>query len=270
MIDLSEPVIGIYFGVVGAILGAVLGSFLNCFAWRIAHDEKITKGRSHCPHCGHVLQPWELIPVVSWIIQGGKCRSCKTKISPRYLIAELFLAGMFVWTIFTDGITIRCLRDLIFLCVLFTISLVDLEIYIIPNPSHFVSLGAFALALPFIDGGWWPNLRDGLIGAALLGGGVLLISLVMNKIMKKATLGGGDVELLFVCGMYLGPMKGLFGLVTACIIGIAFNYIGNAVGRKKNEEDPAYIPFGPAISMGMYVMLLIGEPLVNMYMSLYK
>ena len=269
MLTLDEPVIAVYFGILAAVLGAVFGSFLNCFAWRIAHNEKITKGRSHCPTCGHTLGVMDLIPVFSWLIRGGKCHYCKARISVRYLLAELFMAGMFVWTVFTDEISVRCLRDLIFLCVLFTVSLVDLEIYILPNGGHIIMLAAYVLALPFLPEGWWPELKSGLIGAVALAGGVWLVSFIMKQILKKETLGFGDVKLLFVTGLYVGPIRGLFGLVLACIIGILFAAIGNAVGRKKNEENPAWIPFGPAISLGMYLMLLVGTPLVNAYLSLY-
>ena len=73
----------IFFTVIAAVFGAVMGSFLNCAAWRIAHGESFLKGRSHCPNCGHVLGPLELIPVLSWVIQGGKCKGCGQKISIR-------------------------------------------------------------------------------------------------------------------------------------------------------------------------------------------
>lgn len=269
MITIKEPVFAWYFGILAGILGAVFGSFLNCFAWRIAHDEKIWKGRSHCPTCGHTLNAVDLIPVFGWIIRGGKCHYCKTKISPRYLFAELFMAGMFVWTVFSDDITVLCLRDLIFLCILFTISLVDLEIYIIPNMSHIIAIVLYFATVWFISDDPVHTILMGLLGMVLLGGGVMLIAFIMEKILKKPTLGGGDVKLLGVTGLFLGPMRGLFGLVLACICGILFAAIGNALGRKKNEEDPARIPFGPSISFGMFVMLLCGQPLVDWYLSLF-
>lgn len=268
--SISEPVIGWYFGILSVILGAVFGSFLNCFAWRIAHGEKITNGRSHCTTCGHPLNFFDLIPVVSWIIRGGKCHYCKAKISVRYLLAELFLSGMFLWTLLSDDITVLCLRDMIFIGILFTISLVDLEIYEIPFMSHIVAIIVYLVTLIFITDDPIHTLLMGLLGMLAIGGGVLLISLVMDKILGKESLGGGDVKLLGVCGLYLGPIRGLFGLVLACIIGIVFAYVGNAVGRKKNEEDPARIPFGPAISMGMAVMLLVGDKFVNWYLGFFR
>ena len=73
--------------IMAACLGAVAGSFLNCAALRIVRGEPFVKGRSHCPHCGHVLGPLELVPVISWLVQRGRCRACGAKISPRYLIA---------------------------------------------------------------------------------------------------------------------------------------------------------------------------------------
>ena len=89
----------IYCCLLAGVFGAVLGSFLNCAAWRIAHGESFLKGRSHCTSCGHVLGFLDLIPVFSWIFLGGKCRYCKTKISPRYMLTELFFALVSVLTL---------------------------------------------------------------------------------------------------------------------------------------------------------------------------
>ena len=89
----------IYCCVLAGVFGAVLGSFLNCAAWRIAHGESFVKGKSHCTSCGHVLGFLDLIPVFSWIFLGGKCRYCKTKISPRYMLTELFFALVSVLTL---------------------------------------------------------------------------------------------------------------------------------------------------------------------------
>ena len=107
---------------VAAVLGAVMGSFLNCAAWRIAHGESFLKGRSHCPACGHVLEPLDLIPVFSWLFLRGKCRYCGTKVSARYVLAELFMALVTVVCLLRFGLTVLCLRNYIFLCCLFCLS----------------------------------------------------------------------------------------------------------------------------------------------------
>ena len=116
----------IYCCVLAGVLGAVLGSFLNCAAWRIAHGESFVKGRSHCTSCGHVLGFLDLIPVFSWIFLGGRCRYCKTKISPRYMLTELFFALVSVLTLLRFDLSPEFVRNMVLACCLFCLSLVDL------------------------------------------------------------------------------------------------------------------------------------------------
>ena len=267
MISLSEPIWAWYFGILAFVLGSVLGSFLNCMAWRTAHHENVFKGRSHCTGCGHTLSFFDLIPIASWIFCGGKCRYCKEKISVRYLITEVFLGAMFVWILFSDGLTVLCIRDLIFVCILFTISLIDIEIYEIPDKAHIISIALFLATLYFVTDKPLKMLGYGAMGMFLLGGGILLVSLALDKILGKDTLGGGDIKLIGVCGLYLGPLKTLFGLILACIIGIIIGIACKKTGRKENEEE-AHIPFGPAISAAMVIMLLAGGSLESWYLSL--
>jgi prepilin signal peptidase PulO-like enzyme (type II secretory pathway) len=102
MLRLLSPALAAYILGLAALLGLVLGSFLHCWAYRFARGESAVKGRSHCPSCGKVLGPAELIPVFSYIIQKGRCRSCGVRLSSRYLLAELlcgaYLASV-VWRV---------------------------------------------------------------------------------------------------------------------------------------------------------------------------
>ena len=189
---------------VAAVLGAVMGSFLNCAAWRIAHGQNFLKGRSHCPECGHVLSVGDLVPVFSWLFLRGKCRYCGAKVSVRYLLAELFMAAVTVVCLLRYDLTVLCLRNYIFLCCLFCLSLVDLEDYTIPDGCLLVSAAVWLLALPFLHMSWKESLLH-LLAALVFGGGLLLLSLAMDRILKKDTLGGGDIKLYFVVGLYPGP-----------------------------------------------------------------
>ena len=247
--------------VVAACLGAILGSFLNCAAFRIVRNEPFTRGRSRCPACHHELGAAELVPVLSWVFQRGRCKHCGVKISPRYPLTELAFALISVLCLLRFDLTVLALRNYVFLGCLFLLTLTDLEAMLIPDGCHIVSALAWLAALPFL------HLTRGEIIASLasavgFGGGLLLISLAMDKLMGRDTLGGGDIKLLAVVGLYLGPIASLFALVLACMLGLAIH----ALNRKKDGK--AAFPFGPSIALATAIMLLYGQPLVNWYAGL--
>lgn len=247
----------IYCCVLAGLLGAVMGSFLNCAAWRVAHHESFLKGQSRCPSCGHTLTAGELVPVFSWLIQKGRCRACGARISVRYPLTELFFAAVTVLTLLRFDLTVECLRNYIFFCCLFCLSLVDLEIFEIPDGCHIISAAAWLLALPFTG---WSGAWKNLLAAVLFGGGVLLLSLVMDKVLGRESLGGGDVKLIAVAGLYLGLAGSLLMLILACVLGLIF-----AAARKRAGEP---IPFGPSIAAACAVTLLYGDGVINWYTQL--
>lgn len=249
--------------VVAAILGAVLGSFLNCAAWRIAHGEAFWKGRSHCPACGHPLNGADLVPVLSWLFLRGRCRYCGEKVSPRYLVTELLFALVTVLCLLRFDLTVLCLRNWVFLCCLFCLSLVDLEASIIPDGCHLVSLAAWLISLPFLWSGW-RNAGLQVLAGVVFGAGLLLISLALDRILKKESLGGGDIKLFAVVGLYLGFAGTLFSVMLACVIGLCFALLRN---RGKHGGEP--FPFGPAIAVSAGIMLLYGEPLIQWYLGFF-
>ncbi len=246
-----------------AILGAVVGSFLNCAAWRIAHNESFIKGRSRCPKCEHALGALDLIPIFSWLFLRGKCRYCGERVSPRYLLTELFFALITVLCLLQFDLTILCLRNWIFLCCLFLLALVDLESYIIPNGCLIVAAVVWVVAQPFIAIEW-SVLWNNVLAAVIFGGGLLVISLIMDKVLKRDSLGGGDIKLFAVVGLYLGIWPTLFTLVLACIFGLVFALLRKRFGNAEKKE----FPFGPAIALASALMLLFGSGLVDWYLSI--
>ena len=252
----------IYCCVIAGILGAVLGSFLNCAAFRISRGESFFGGHSRCPSCGHDLGILDLVPIFSWLFLGGKCRYCKTKISARYPITEGLFALMTVLCLLKFDLSAECLRNLIFGCCLFCLSLVDLEILIIPNGCLLTAAAAWFLALPFMKMGMGDVLLH-LLSALLYGGGLLMLSLAADRILNKESLGGGDIKLFAVMGLYLGMTASLFTLLLSCILGLIF-----AFGRKWIPVgEGEHFPFGPAIAAATWIMLLYGQPLVNWYLQ---
>ena len=259
----ADPAILIYSCCVAAVLGAVLGSFLNCAAYRIAHGESFLRGRSRCPACGHTLGVPDLVPVFSWLFLRGRCRYCGKKVSVRYLLTELFFALVTVVCLLRFDLTVVCLRNWIFLCCLFCLSLVDLESYEIPDGCLIIAAVVWLIAQPF-TGMSWKEAGFHLLAAVVFGGGLLLISLLLDSILKKDTLGGGDIKLYFVVGLYLGFAATLFSLLLACVLGLLFAFLRKTFGKAIGEP----IPFGPSIAAAAAVMLLYGDPLVRWYLGL--
>ena len=244
------------------VFGACMGSFLNCAAWRIVRGESFLRGRSRCPSCGHELGAADLVPVLSWVFLRGKCRYCGTKVPVRYPLTESFFAAVTVLCLLRFDLSILCLRNYIFLCSLFLLTLTDIDDMIIPDGCHIVSVLTWAAAQPFLFEGW-RDLVLHIAAAVLYGGALLGISLWLDRRLGRDTLGGGDIKLFAVTGLYLGLTGTLFTVILACAAGLIFQ-----AARRGERTEGEVFPFGPWIAAAAAVMLLYGTPLINWYLGL--
>ncbi|MCR5674885.1 MAG: prepilin peptidase [Lachnospiraceae bacterium] len=243
-----------------AVWGLLFGSFLNCTAMRIVRGEDWVRARSRCPKCGHTLGAEELIPVISFLFLRGKCRSCGEKISLRYPVTEIVFGVLCALMMLRFGISVMLLRSFVFACCLFVLTLTDIEARLIPNGCLLIALVTWFVTLPWLFAGW----RDfGTHIVAMIGFSVaiLCLSLIMDLILKKDSLGGGDVKLIAVIALYLGVIGTMFMLIIASLLGIGF-----AVVNGKFRRGTA-IAFGPFLSAAGLLMALYGEPLVAWYVS---
>lgn len=258
---LPTPIV-IYLVSIFAILGLVMGSALNCLALRLARGEKWSgNSRSACPSCGHTLTAADLVPLFSWLFLNGKCRHCGAPISRRYPLTEATLALIYVALLFKFGLTVQLITPMIFASCLFCLSLVDFDTQIIPDRFHVIPL---ALRIPeLLLCGGFRGLIAGITPGLIIAGSVLAISLVMDRILKKDTMGGGDIKLLFVIGCFLSLPECLLMVMIACVIGIVMA----SILMKLDSETP--FPFGPALSIATVVTMLVGSPIVNWYLSLF-
>lgn len=256
-----RPVL-VYCVAVAACFGAIMGSFLNCAAYRVVRGESFLRGRSRCPKCGHTLGPLELIPVFSWLFQRGRCKACGAKVSARYPLTELAFALLTALCLLRFDLTVECLRNYVFLCCLFLLTLTDLEDMTIPDGCHIVSVLAWLTALPFMPSLHWRGALLGALAALTFGGGLLLISLAMDRLLGRESLGGGDIKLFAVVGLYLGFIGSLFALLLSCVLGLALSAL-----LRRRDGDRAF-PFGPSIALAAAAMLLYGAPLIQWYMRL--
>ena len=250
------PAIAVYLLVLSLAFGAVFGSFCNAWAWRIAHHEKITRGRSHCPTCGHTLGPGDLVPIFSWLVRRGRCKYCGSRISVRYLLSELILGAYFVSVVAVCGLTLDTLRFLALGCILLVMSLEDIEIMEIED---YLQIGAAACVLLRIG---QPGFLRSLLSGIAVAAGLLLVVLLFEKLLKREAMGGADIKLVAVLGLHFGLLQTLYLLIVACVVGLLM-----AVVMKKGFGRE--FPFGPSLAIAAWITILTGPAAVNAYLSLF-
>jgi len=246
------------------LFGISFGSFLNVLIYRLPAKKSLIRPPSKCPRCESRIKFYDNIPILSFIILGGKCRHCKQRISFRYPLVEM-LAGLFsVIAIYNFGLSVQGLEvaylSLLFLAIFF----IDLDHTIIPDIFTLSGI-AIGLAVSFIPGamiGW----KQSLIGIAVGGGSFFLVGTVGEFIFKKEALGFGDVKYAAMVGAFLGWKNLMLMLLIASflgsVIGLALIYF------KKKKGQPTYIPFGPFLTVGAWVSIYFGDALIRAYLSL--
>ena len=257
--DLPTQIV-VYLCALAGLLGLVLGSGLNCLAGRMAAGEKWSgSARSACPACGHTLGAKDLVPLLSWLALRGRCRYCGAKISPRYPITEALLGVCFVSLVLRYGLTVHTLSLMVLCACLLCLSLVDLDTQIIPHRFLVIPAAVRILELLYTGEG----LASALLTGLGLGGGVLVLSLILDKVLKKDTMGGGDIKLLALLGLFFPVAQCMLLLILACVVGI-----GMAALLMKVSPDTPF-PFGPALSLAAWLTLLVGEPVTAWYLGLF-
>ncbi len=252
--------------ILSGLVGLCVGSFLNVVIYRVPEGMSIVKPASHCPKCGYVLKWYDNIPILSYLILGGKCRSCRQHISFRYTLVEIL--NMLLWLVcvwrFWDwsafGIVYACLM-MAACSLLVCIAFIDLEHKIILERFQ-ISLFVIAVAAVFFDREtvWWEKL----IGMGVNGALFLIFFYVGRLIRKRDVLGGGDVKLAVTMGLLLGWKNLLLAMLIATIVG---SIVLTAIRLiKKHGKDMEY-PFAPFLVLGTLVGLLFGTPIVNAYVG---
>ncbi len=230
--------------------GLLLGSFANLIAYRLPRGESIVMGRSHCPHCGHNLGVADLVPVFSYVWSRGQCRYCKTAISPRYPIIEIITAILFMLALAAAGPGLPVFALGALAVGLVIITAIDLEYQIIPDQASLALAGTGVAYHGLTD-----NSMDAWIsgGAGALTGFAIawLLRVAFQRLKGREALGFGDVKFFAVAGLWTG----IYGLADFMMIsglaGILF-----AAGWRWRGGD-AVFPFGPALAVGLYAVVLL-------------
>ncbi len=240
------------FAVVFFVLGSVIGSFLNVIAYRVPIKESLVKGRSHCTSCGKQILNRDLIPIFSWIFLKGKCRFCKEKISPRYMIVELLTAISYLGAFLVFGFSIKLAYAAVLFPVLMVLSLWDIDRKEIPYTCSII-IAVLGIASFFTaDMPWYEHL----IGCAV-------IAVPFAILCFLGAMGGGDVQLMAAAGLLLG-----WSSVPAAMIGIVLGAIAGSIIKAATKLN--LICFGPFLSVGIAVGFLWGNGIINAYLSLIR
>jgi leader peptidase (prepilin peptidase)/N-methyltransferase len=247
----------------GAVLaggfGLLLGSFLNVVAYRLPRGESLATPASRCPGCDTPIKPYDNVPILSWLLLRGRCRSCGTSIAWRYPLVELTTALLMALTVVVVGANEDVWLGLVFVLLLVPVTVIDIDFRIIPNKLMIVGT-VVALALLAVTRS--DDIPEHLI-AAFAAGGFLFVA----ALAYPGGMGMGDVKLAFVMGLFLGRDVGvamLAGLVAGSVVGVAI------MARKGTKEGrKTAIPFGPFLAFGGLVGLYAGDPVVDWYLRTF-
>ena len=249
------------------LFGIVIGSFLNVCIYRIPKGESLAAKGSACQSCGAKLTVLDLIPVLSYIAIGGKCRHCKAKISIQYPIIETITGIIFLLLYLKYGLEWITLVYAAMASLLIVITLIDYRHMIIPNGLVIAGLvvGAAQLIASIFTNGIFDGWLVYTIGFFAGGLPLFLIAAFCTYVLKKDAIGGGDIKLMAFAGLILGWKLIIPAYFIGIIVGAILSVVLLATGRKKRGDE---IPFGPFLCLGIAVSMFFGNEIINWYMGL--
>jgi len=269
-----SPGMTVFYYFVAGAFGLIVGSFFNVLIHRLPRKESIVLPPSHCPRCGRPVRPLENIPLLSYLFLRGRCSGCKEKISVRYPLVELSTAcaalilcwrivlpaagaPLSVWHLITLVIQISVLLMLI------PITVIDLIHFVIPDSMTIPGL-IIGILVSFLPGDVSP--LECVLGIAAGGGSLFVIGTLGEWILRKGeAMGGGDVKLMAFCGGVFGWKVALTTIVLASLIGAIVGIILIVFKVLKTDHK---IPFGPFLSCGLWISVLLGDKLLLLYQGL--
>ncbi len=264
------------------LFGLIIGSFLNVCIVRIPGGKSVVRPGSACPKCGAAIKPYDNIPVLSYLLLGGKCRKCKNPISAMYPLVELLTALLFLACFEAFGLTPDALKWAVFSAILVVLVFTDLRERLLPDAVNYTGLG-LGLVLSFFtppaDGtAHWLATRmfefpppapvlsfsDAVLGAAF--GSALLwgVSEAYFKLRHREGMGLGDVKMMLMAGAFLGVKRTLLTVFAGSLLGSALG-IAFILARRKGSDYE--LPFGTFLGMAALLVVFFGTPVVNWYQS---
>ncbi len=244
------------------LLGMIIGSFLNVCIYRIPAKKSIMFPPSSCPACGEKIHFYDNIPIISYIILSGKCRSCGQHISYQYPVVELITGISSLLLFMKFGMNYQYLLYLLFVSSLITISFIDINLKIIPD----------RISLPGIVSGFFASFvlkditpLDSLLGVFLGGGVFYIVAVTYERLTGKTGMGGGDIKFISMICAWMG-WKAVFPVIMISSLSAAT--IGSVFILLSGKGRGVKIPFGPFLSVGAVIYLFSGQEILNWYLNL--
>jgi len=273
-----------------AIIGAIIGSFLNVVIHRVPREQSIVFPNSSCPHCHAPIRAYDNIPILSFLILRGRCRSCRARISARYPAVEALTAVLFAAVTWHDGLSFALAFDLAFAASILALIFIDAAHMILPNAItypgilfalisrivvpylagafHFDDLPGLALAFPASYPVWIVSLIGASIGALAGGGSLWLMGFLWERLRGVEAMGLGDVKMMLMVGTYLGWRLTILTIFIAVFTG---SIVGIAVMMHRGRRNlQMMLPFGIFLGVGAVASLLIGSRIVEWYASQFR
>ena len=239
------------------LFGIVIGSFLNVCIFRIPNHETVVTERSHCMNCGYQLSWYDMVPVFSWLCLGGKCRKCKTPISPQYPIVEAVNGILYMVVFAVNGFSLESILYCLFVSALLVLSVIDWRTYEIPIGINIfiLVLGILHTALDYSN---WLTYVVGFFS-------VSLFLFLLLWISKGRAIGGGDVKLTAVAGLLLGWKLAILAFFIGCIVGSVIHLL-----RMKLSGADKVLAMGPYLSVGLFIAALWGNAMIGWYLGMFS
>jgi len=242
-----------------SLLGCCIGSFLNVVIYRLPKGFSIVRPASHCPQCRQSIAVYDNIPLLSYLLLRGRCRSCGAGISLRYPLVELATGVLALLLFRRYGWQLQFLVEFLFVCVLLVIFCIDLDTMLIPDVLSLPGI-AIGLAASFVTPRLsWP---ESLLGIVLGGGLFYFIAVAYRRLRGQEGLGGGDVKLLAMIGAFIGWPGVVFTILTASVSG---TLVGLVIMLRKREGLATMLPFGPFLALGAVCYLFWGQAFFSWY-----
>ena len=253
---MTEVVIFTEVRIIIFLFGIIIGSFLNVCIFRLPRNEGIIFGRSHCLSCGNVLRWYELIPVVSYVIQRGRCRSCGERISLQYPLVELLNGVCWLWIFWVRGIGLDGLILSLAASVLIVVAVIDWKTYQIPFGCN-IAIGILGILRLALEPSFWPVHVIGLFT-------VSVPFLIIYLVSSGQAIGGGDVKLMAAAGLLLGWRNILLALMLGSV---AASVIHLTLMRLKGRDR--VLAFGPYLAFGIMTAMLYGDKIIHWYLGTF-
>ena len=239
------------------LFGIVIGSFLNVCIFRIPNHETVVTERSLCMNCGYQLSWYDMVPVFSWLCLGGKCRKCKTPISPQYPIVEAVNGILYMVVFAVNGFSLESILYCLFVSALLVLSVIDWRTYEIPIGINIfiLVLGILHTALDYSN---WLTYVVGFFS-------VSLFLFLLLWISKGRAIGGGDVKLMAVAGLLLGWKLAILAFFIGCIVGSVIHLL-----RMKLSGADKVLAMGPYLSVGLFIAALWGNAMIGWYLGMFS